>query len=94
VLEAATVLCSADLIDLEHLPPHFTRQASGDAVVEEVVEAGAEVDLSIPAATQKVERAFIQRALARTSGNKTAAAKILKISPRALHYKIKDYDLI
>ena len=37
--------------------------------------------------------AVYQRALVRTDGNKTAAAKVLGISPRSLHYKIKEYGL-
>jgi two-component system, NtrC family, response regulator AtoC len=93
VLEAATVLCSGETIEVDHMPPHFARQASGDAVVDAVTPKQDSVELSIPAATKKIERAFIERALAQTGGNKTAAARVLEISPRALHYKIKDYGI-
>ena len=36
---------------------------------------------------------LIQKALAKTAGNRTRAAKILEISHRALLYKLKEYGL-
>jgi two-component system response regulator AtoC len=93
VLEAAAVLCSGLVIDSSHLPPNFMTEVAGDATVERLA-VGTEdesIDLSIPDATEHIERTFIQRALVRTNGNKTAAAKVLGISPRSLHYKIKEY---
>ena len=68
-------------------------EVAGDATVERLA-VGTEdesIDLSIPSATEHIERTFIQRALVRTNGNKPAAAKVLGISPRSLHYKIKEY---
>jgi two-component system response regulator AtoC len=95
VLEAAAVLCPGDLIDVSHLPPNFLREVAGDATVERLVMGKEDdsIDLSIPAATEHIERAFIARALVRTHSNKTAAAKILGISARSLHYKIKEFGL-
>lgn len=95
VLEAAAVLCPGDLIDVSHLPPNFLREVAGDATVERLIKGKEDdsIDLSIPAATEHIERAFIARALVRTHGNKTAAAKILGISARSLHYKIKEFGL-
>jgi two-component system response regulator AtoC len=93
VLEAAAVLCGGLVIDSSHLPPNFMTEVAGDATVERLA-VGTEdesIDLSIPDATEHIERTFIQRALVRTNGNKTAAAKVLGISPRSLHYKIKEY---
>ena len=93
VLEASAVLCSGSVIEVSHLPPNFLSEVAGDATVERLA-VGTEdesIDLSIPGATEHIERTFIQRALVRTNGNKTAAAKILGISPRSLHYKIKEY---
>ena len=48
-------------------------------------------ELSIKKATRLIEDTLIRRALERTRGNRTAAAKLLEISHRALLYKIKDY---
>ncbi len=44
-------------------------------------------------AQAKVERVFIEEALKRTSGNRRDAAKILKISYKALLYKIRNYEI-
>ena len=89
------MLCGGSVIEREHLPPNFLTEVAGDATVERLVSGTEDgsIDLSIPSATEHIERQFIQRALVRTDGNKTAAAKVLGISPRSLHYKIKEYGL-
>ena len=46
-------------------------------------------DLSVKRQTAELERFLIQRALERTDGNRTAAAELLQLSPRALRYKIQ-----
>jgi len=48
---------------------------------------------SIKKATRELERALIRRALEKTGGNRTQAAKILEISHRAFLYKLKEYDI-
>jgi two-component system, NtrC family, response regulator AtoC len=40
-----------------------------------------------------LERHLIQLALERTGGNRTRAADLLELSPRALRYKIQDYGI-
>jgi two-component system response regulator AtoC len=40
-----------------------------------------------------LEREYIRKALDRTGGNRTRAAKLLEISHRALLYKIKEYEM-
>lgn len=50
-------------------------------------------DLSVKRHSADLERVLIQRALERTGGNKTQAADLLELSPRALRYKIRDYGL-
>lgn len=42
---------------------------------------------------EQAEKELIERALLKSKNNKVKAAKILKISERALWYKIKKYDL-
>ncbi|MEZ4288649.1 MAG: helix-turn-helix domain-containing protein [Polyangiales bacterium] len=46
-------------------------------------------DLSIKKTTRRIEEELIARALKKTDGNRTAAARLLEISHRALLYKIK-----
>jgi two-component system response regulator AtoC len=54
---------------------------------------GAEEDLSVKRAQRALEADLIRRALARTAGNRTRAAEMLELSPRALLYKIREYGL-
>ena len=50
-------------------------------------------DFGMKRARARFEAGLIRRALERTHGNRTHAAKLLEISHRALLYKIKDYDI-
>ena len=53
----------------------------------------SEDELSIKKATYRIENDLIRKALTQTKGNRTAAAKLLEISHRALLYKIKEYEI-
>ena len=50
-------------------------------------------ELSIKIHTRTLEENLIKRALDRTHGNRTHAAKLLEISHRTLLYKLKEYGL-
>jgi len=49
--------------------------------------------ISIKQGTEQLEREMIRKALERTSGNRTHAARLLEISHRSLLYKIKEYGI-
>ena len=49
--------------------------------------------LSVKLQTTELEKALIRRALERTRGNRTRAARLLELSHRALLYKIREYGL-
>jgi two-component system response regulator AtoC len=50
-------------------------------------------NLSIKKAEDALERELIRKALAKTGGNRTKAAKILEISLRSLLYKLKEFGI-
>ena len=50
-------------------------------------------DLSIKLVTRRLEMALIRRALIKTRGNRSAAARLLELSHRALLYKLREYGL-
>ena len=50
-------------------------------------------ELSVKKTFRVIEEELIRRALGKTGGNRTNAAKILEISHRALLYKIKEYGI-
>lgn len=92
-IERAVVLSERETIDVDTLPQHIrdTIQHGGESLV--VPEAAGNESLSIKQRTQDLEISLITKALRKTNGNRTHAAKILEISHRALLYKIKEYQL-
>ena len=57
---------------------------------------GLTVDTTVPFldAKENLEKQYIKNAFELTGNNRTAAARLLGISARALHYKIKKYGLV
>jgi two-component system response regulator AtoC len=94
-IERAAVLCEGPVLDVASLSERLL--AGGPpAPVADVGEGVADDgrgDLSIKRAARRTEESLIRRALARTEGNRTRAAELLEISPRALLYKIKEYGI-
>ena len=94
-IERALVLCDGDVIDAEVLPDRLRARsaAATEAGAAGGIPAMTASDLSIKKTSRAMEKELIRRALAKTQGNRTNAAKILEISHRALLYKIKEYGL-
>ena len=86
-IERAMVLGSGDQIEASELPDKI--RESRDRV-RQTLQSG---DLSIKKTTRIIEEELIRRALVKSRGNRTNAAKILEISHRALLYKIKEYGI-
>ena len=87
LVERAVVLAEGDTITVDDLPERL-REPSNP-----IAAALASGELSIKKTSRYIEEQLIRRALERTGGNRTAAAKVLEISHRALLYKIKDYGV-
>jgi two-component system, NtrC family, response regulator AtoC len=88
VLERALVLTEGRTISLDDLPEAVRRPApEGPSLTADGD------DLSVKRHGARLERHLIQLALDRTGGNKTQAAELLELSPRALRYKIQEYGL-
>ena len=87
LIERAMVLADGDVIDEAGLPDRLLTPS------DPVLAALGSGELSIKKTTLYIEETLIRRALEKTGGNRTAAAKILEISHRALIYKLKDYGI-
>jgi two-component system response regulator AtoC len=87
MVERAIVLAEGDTITLDDLPEHLRDDGNPLAL------ALGSGELSIKRTTRAIEELLIRRALEQTRGNRTAAAKLLELSHRALLYKIKDYGI-
>jgi two-component system, NtrC family, response regulator PilR len=89
VLERAMTLCTTGLITPDHIR---VRVAARTSSAEEATQAST---VSMPPSTdlenqlESIERDAIVKALEKTRYNKTAAAKLLGMSFRALRYRIK-----
>lgn len=90
-LEHAAVMSDGPVIAPGDLPDRLMRakDSSGDRLELTFPED----DLSVKRAQRQLERELILRALERTGGNRTHAARLLDLSHRALLYKIKDFGL-
>ncbi len=91
-IERAMVLTTGKKIDVASLPPHIR----GEKLTQS--EVGSQTimqldSLSIKEKTKELETVLIAKALDKTGGNRTKAAKILEISHRALLYKLKEYQI-
>jgi two-component system response regulator AtoC len=88
LLERVVVLAEGTEIESEDLPEDVLHPSPDRSPVEV-----SDDDLSVKRHSADLERVLIRRALERTGGNKTQAAELLELSPRALRYKIQDYGL-
>lgn len=86
-IERASVFADTDQITPDVLPEALR----GSTTKVKLTLLGDE--LSIKRTTRVIEEELISRALRKTQGNRTAAAKLLEISHRALLYKIKEYEI-
>jgi two-component system response regulator AtoC len=88
-IERAIVLADKSNIELENLPIEIQE------FKEEVhLEPLPDEEYSIKKASKALEINLIKKALKKTKGNHTHAAKLLEISHRALLYKIKEYGIV
>jgi two-component system response regulator AtoC len=89
-LERALVLSQGDEFELDALPDYIQK---GTPVSTAAAIVSDDSNLSIKQKTAALEVDLITRALEKTGGNRTHAAKILEISHRTLLYKLKEYNL-
>ncbi|MCK5640073.1 MAG: sigma-54-dependent Fis family transcriptional regulator, partial [Gammaproteobacteria bacterium] len=87
ILERALTLCEGEIININDL------QLPAD--VDQSVTEGTEqaIPTALEPYLEKLEKEALQKALKQTEHNKTAAAKLLGISFRALRYRLKKLGL-
>jgi transcriptional regulator with PAS, ATPase and Fis domain len=82
-VERAVVVCDAELIGPQHLPPGLTYATVGSETEGVTLQVGVTVE--------EAERALILKTLASVGNNKARAAGILGISIKTLHNKLHRY---
>ncbi|HEY5974985.1 MAG TPA: sigma-54 dependent transcriptional regulator [Geobacteraceae bacterium] len=88
VIERGVILCDGAVLEAGTLP-----EKVAGAVGPGIGFALAGDSLSIKQAEITLEKELIRRALDKTGGNRTHAARLLDISHRSLLYKLKEYGL-
>ncbi len=92
VIERAMVLARSRYIEAGDLPEKIRGRAAGE------IEASSDLpltsgDLSVKRNARIMEEIVMRKALEKTRGNKTAAARLLDISHRTLLYKMQEYGI-
>jgi two-component system response regulator PilR (NtrC family) len=89
VLERALTLSGGGIITAEHIRLRVARRPSGVQPDPGTTPAPISSDTALGTQLESIERDAIIKALEKTRYNKTAAAKVLGMSFRALRYRIK-----
>jgi DNA-binding NtrC family response regulator len=87
VIERGMILCDGVTMTAACLPPALRAAAGGEG------SSARDEDLSIKKAEDAIERDLIRKALLKTGGNRTHAARVLEISHRSLLYKLKEFGI-
>jgi two-component system response regulator PilR (NtrC family) len=89
VLERALTLCTTGVITPEHIRLRASARSADPATPGALTAPPVEGGGALGSQLETIERDAIVKALERTRYNKTAAAKLLGMSFRALRYRIK-----
>ena len=89
------VLLTSDIIEPKHLllPRNESWYPHAPHGVERLTKDGSPLKGIVRRAVEEVERKAILEVLRRTGGNKSEAARLLKIDYSTMHYKIKQYGI-
>ncbi|MFZ5563111.1 MAG: sigma 54-interacting transcriptional regulator, partial [Thermodesulfobacteriota bacterium] len=88
LMERAMVMAEGETISLEDMPPGFGTRPAGPCEPDNGYDG-----YSIKAAQKVFEKRLIEKALAKTGGNRTHASKLLEISHPSLLAKMKEYGI-
>lgn len=93
VVEGAANLCEDEIIKINHLPEHILKETyqaerEGDQLIDHI-----NLDQDLGTVLGRVEKELIRRALERSGGNVSRAAKLLGIPRQTLQYKIKNLGM-
>lgn len=87
-IERLTILASGDTIRLEHIPDSVKNlQPGAELIPSDIPDEG----LDLEALLENTEKALLQKALDKSGGVKTEAAKLLGLSFRSFRHRLQKY---
>ncbi len=92
VIERAVILAEGENLVPENFPEHFPAILGAESLTDKMDDFLEEY--SLKAAQRVLEERLITRALVKTGGNRTRAARLLEISHPSLLSKIKVYNIL
>ena len=93
VLERAAIISGGQPITSQHLPADMLTPGPAQQPPQPGMVQTATAGLSMPQATEELEKKLINEALQLCNGNKSRAARLLEISERSLWYKLSHYKM-
>ncbi len=89
IVQRLVVMVSAHEITPEHLPQHMLQQSAASQEAILIPENGVDFDAEM----EKIEVAYLNAALRRTGGKKTAGAALLQIDPQRMKYLCRKHHI-
>jgi DNA-binding NtrC family response regulator len=89
VVQRLVVMVNSQVVTLEHLPQQLLQSSATGQESILIPEGGVDFDGEL----ERIEMAYLNAALRRTGGKKTAAAALLQIDPQRLKYLCRKHGL-
>lgn len=90
VIERVALLTEKDEITPANLPPEIvSRSRSGAKAIAELTDEGIDLERLI----EDIEKTYLLKALEKTNGVKTEAAKLLKLTFRSFRHRLQKYGI-
>jgi DNA-binding NtrC family response regulator len=89
VVQRLVVMVNSQTLTLEHLPQQLLHSSAIGQESVLIPEEGVDFDGEL----QRIEAAYLNAALRRTGGRKSAAAALLQIDPQRLKYLCRKHHL-
>jgi transcriptional regulator with PAS, ATPase and Fis domain len=87
VIQRIVVMVSSPVVTLEHLPQHLLQHSATSQEAILIPKGGVDFDAEM----ERIERAYLNAALRRTEGKKSAAAALLRLDRQRMKYLCRKF---
>ncbi|HEY2544647.1 MAG TPA: sigma-54 dependent transcriptional regulator [Candidatus Acidoferrum sp.] len=89
VIQRIVVMVSSPVVTLGHLPQHLLQHSATSQEAILIPKGGVDFDAEM----ERIERAYLNAALRRTEGKKSAAAALLRLDPQRMKYLCRKFKV-